>query len=574
MYNVLKENDEPRKEVNLDTWHKAGYDGLGVNVLVCDFNGKIYDYMKDYAVLIDPEGITKNEGDHNTHVAQVNHEASPRATIYVAPWTHSSKEIIQWLRENPDLIDIAGASLTSPPTDIYNIFKELNIPFTVSSGNDHDKGKNGVNFPASIYEFIAVGAYNWRDKGVCRNDVLGYSNGGEDLECLGLTNIYVQNEDRTNTFAYTGTSTARPFLTGMLACYIQWRKEHGLPKLTQKDARDFVIANCVDLHEEGFDYSTGFGLFTMPRLEELEKTLPKPKEPNPPIEAKPIPEKPKEDIKKPEIIIEEPYYVKQQLIKYNNPNETFRNLKGIVIHSTANIGVSAQNHFNYWNNADRQSSVHYILDWNSDCILQLILEDRIAWHTGNYQGNREWLGIEMCETADKNQFNIVWNKTVWFVADMCIRRNWNVDDNVWSHNGLRSLYKGINHTDPYGYLQRMGKSWQQLCDAISVEIKRRKSQSYTPSRSTSEKGGEDMLDIAILLYSKEDYWSGTDVSDKNGNCAIFIRPADKSVPKDAMNSKKLFVIGGETVKHPNEILLSGSNKYRTAQAVYSYLQGK
>jgi len=306
MYNVLKENDEPRKEVNLDTWHKAGYNGLGVNVLVCDFNGKIYDYMKDYAVLIDPEGITKNEGDHNTHVAQVNHEASPRATIYVAPWTHSSKEIIQWLRENPDLIDIAGASLTSPPTDAYNIFKELDIPFTVSSGNDHDKGKNGVNFPANIDEFIAVGAYNWRDKGICRNDVLGYSNGGEDLECLGLTNIYVQNEDRTNTFAYTGTSTARPFLTGMLACYIQWRKEHGLSKLTQKGARDFVITNCVDLHEKGFDYATGFGLFTMPRLEDLEKTLPKPKEPNPPIEVKPIPEKPKEDTKEPEIIIEEP----------------------------------------------------------------------------------------------------------------------------------------------------------------------------------------------------------------------------------------------------------------------------
>ena len=94
------------------------------------------------------------------------------------------------------------------------------------------------------------------------------------------------------------------------------------------------------------------------------------------------------------------------------------------------------------------------------------------------------------------------------------------------------------------------------------------------STNNNKREGEDVLDVAILLYTKEDYWAGTDVSDKNGNCAIFIRPADKSVPKDAMNSKKLYVIGGETVKHPNEILLSGSNKYGTAQAVYSYLQGK
>ena len=47
MYSILKENNEPRKEVNLDTWHKAGYTGKGVNVLVLDLNGKIYDYMKN-----------------------------------------------------------------------------------------------------------------------------------------------------------------------------------------------------------------------------------------------------------------------------------------------------------------------------------------------------------------------------------------------------------------------------------------------------------------------------------------------------------------------------------------------
>lgn len=293
MYTVLPENDEPRKEVNLDTWHKAGYTGKGVNILVCDLNGKIYDYMKDYAILIDPNKKTVNDGKHNTYVTQVNHEASPEATIYVTPWTHGSKEIADWLRANPNLIDIAGASLSSPVSDAYNIFNELDIPFTASSGNGSDKSKYGVSFPANINEFIAVGAYNWKDKGIDSNDVVGYSNGGEALECLGLTNIYIQNEYRDYMFPYTGTSTSRPFLTGMLACYIQLRKEYGFQKLTQKEARDFVISNCIDLHEKGFDYATGFGLFVMPDLDELKKKL---------LLEKPIIPEPKQ----PEIIINPP----------------------------------------------------------------------------------------------------------------------------------------------------------------------------------------------------------------------------------------------------------------------------
>jgi len=277
---MLKQNDEARKEVNIDVWHNAGYTGKGVNVLVLDLNGKIYDYMKEYAILIDPAKKTINDGKHNTYVTQVNHESSPGATIYVAPWTHSPKEITQWLRDNPNLIDIAGASLTSPVTDAYDIFEELGIPFTASSGNDYDRSRQGVNFPADMDYSIAVGAYNWKDKGIGSNDVIDYSNGGEDLFCLGLSNIYVQNEDKTNTFAYTGTSTSRPFLTGMLACYIQWRKEHGLPRLTQAMAKQFIKENCKDIRAEGFDYDSGYGLFCLPSIPIVEEI---------PKEATPLP---------------------------------------------------------------------------------------------------------------------------------------------------------------------------------------------------------------------------------------------------------------------------------------------
>ncbi|WP_407310888.1 N-acetylmuramoyl-L-alanine amidase [Desulfosporosinus sp. SB140] len=87
-----------------------------------------------------------------------------------------------------------------------------------------------------------------------------------------------------------------------------------------------------------------------------------------------------------------------------------------------------------------------------------------------------------------------------------------------------------------------------------------------------EKGSEEMnLDVAVLLYTKDDFWSGTDVSARNGNCALFVRPEDHSVPKDAMNAQKLIVVGGPTTGHPNEVLLSGNDKYDTAAAVKKYL---
>ena len=85
------------------------------------------------------------------------------------------------------------------------------------------------------------------------------------------------------------------------------------------------------------------------------------------------------------------------------------------------------------------------------------------------------------------------------------------------------------------------------------------------------KGKSDVLDAAVLLFTKEDYWAGADVAAKNGNCAMFIRPADLSVPKDAMSAKKLIVVGGSTTGHPNEVLLSGKEKYDTAAAVEKYL---
>lgn len=87
-------------------------------------------------------------------------------------------------------------------------------------------------------------------------------------------------------------------------------------------------------------------------------------------------------------------------------------------------------------------------------------------------------------------------------------------------------------------------------------------------------GGNDVLKVAVLLFTKEDNWAGYDVAVKHGNCAIFVRRADQSVPADCMSAKTIIVVGGPTTKHPNEVLLSGNDKYDTAAKVAKYLGGK
>ena len=108
-----------------------------------------------------------------------------------------------------------------------------------------------------------------------------------------------------------------------------------------------------------------------------------------------------------------------------------------------------------------------------------------------------------------------------------------------------------------------------ICNFLGLAYKEQ-AISITQSTINNNQGDDNVLDVAVLLFSKEDYWSGHDVCVKNGNCALFTR-FNGTIPKEAMSAKKLIIVGGGSVNHQNEILLSGNTKYDTAQAVGKYL---
>ena len=164
------------------------------------------------------------------------------------------------------------------------------------------------------------------------------------------------------------------------------------------------------------------------------------------------------------------YPISEQLIKFNRSHKSL-SPSGFVIHSTATPNATAQNEFNYFNGGDRQASVHYFVDWGY--IIRTIPENEQCWGCGQ-TGNSKFLQVEMCEPSDASKFQEVWNRTIWLVADACVKHGWSTGPNVYSHRGISGMYKETNHTDPIQFLANHGKTWDQLLSAIDAEIARLK----------------------------------------------------------------------------------------------------
>lgn len=135
-----------------------------------------------------------------------------------------------------------------------------------------------------------------------------------------------------------------------------------------------------------------------------------------------------------------------QLINNNRPKRKLKELRGIVIHWTANVGkgANAQAHYKYFNNAYRGASAHYFVDDKQT--VQLIPDDEVAWHVGDNirtsnlplrakyvpkggNPNDYFIGIEMCVNQDSNHQTVI-NSTVQLVTSLMLKYNLTKDQIV------------------------------------------------------------------------------------------------------------------------------------------------
>ncbi|WP_158291384.1 N-acetylmuramoyl-L-alanine amidase [Desulfosporosinus sp. Sb-LF] len=231
---------------------------------------------------------------------------------------------------------------------------------------------------------------------------------------------------------------------------------------------------------------------------------------------------------------------------------------GVVAHATANNGDSADGERNYESTTWQNAFVHFFVD---DQKIEQVADTAYlcygAGHTANHMGYAQ---VELCQTTDAAKFLKAYAMYTWLLAKLLYNRKLLVVDGVtlMSHAQVSAKWKESNHTDPIDYLASHGKTWANLVADVTGQ--------YNAMQEE-----DSVLNVAVLLFTKDDYWAGADVAAKNGNCAIFVRLADHSVPVDAAKAKQLIVVGGPTTKHPNEVLLTGNDKYGTAAAVAKYL---
>ena len=281
---MLKENDEIRKEVNADIWHKAGFTGKGVTIALIDDGGKPRDYMKSwYRNEVSTTGII----GHATNVGCTAHELSPGIKVVALPQKQASFDWLKTHKDEIDLINMSISGIGGSHTPQFLQYEELDIPIICASGNDGEEDR--VGYPAAYDFTIAIGAYSWK-----LDIIASYSNGGDELDAVTPSGIYMQRDDG-KIWVVNGTSFSAPTACGLLACYIQWRNENGLPKLKPEEARKFIHENCKDIEEEGFDYASGHGLFCLPATIPIVEVKP--------IEPTPDPIKEKEIITMPRIYI-------------------------------------------------------------------------------------------------------------------------------------------------------------------------------------------------------------------------------------------------------------------------------
>ena len=111
----------------------------------------------------------------------------------------------------------------------------------------------------------------------------------------------------------------------------------------------------------------------------------------------------------------------------------------IVVHNTAN-DASAKNEIAYMRRNNNQVSFHYAVDDKE--VVQGILENRNAWHSGdgNGKGNREGIAIEICYSkSGGTKFDKAEANAVELIVDILKRYGWGVDK-VTKHQDYNGKY--------------------------------------------------------------------------------------------------------------------------------------
>ena len=201
--------------------------------------------------------------------------------------------------------------------------------------------------------------------------------------------------------------------------------------------------------------------------------------------------------------------------------------KYITIHETANTGVgaNADAHANFINNGASETW-HYTVD--SEKAVCHYYHTTSCWHTGNYNGNTQSIGIEMCVNRDGDYRKTLQN-TIELVKKIMKEENISavnvVQHNYWSGKHCPTLLREGNS----------GMNWQQFIAGV-------KGQKVTAPKKQKVPKGWDGINEHGTLYKKVDktFTVGSEpITTRIGSPYTSVKSGGKVQPKQKINFEYL-----------------------------------
>lgn len=253
---MLSANDKVRDYLNVTTWHNSGYKGE---------NGYTATAEQINASYFDEEQVIRsyNTGastDHGTSTALVFLEIAPLRKLVVLNSSttllklESDIEIIKNLEIDTKFECLSTQSKVTGRDEYLEQVADYFSHF-VSIGNEDD---DEYNLKASDSLIYAVGACSLNDDGSL--EIKSYSSESEHCDFVSITELYVENR----TLPFTGTSCSTPVLVGMCALVNDFFIQNTGYPLSSASMYQFVMDNCHDINDSGFDEKTGHGIFILP----------------------------------------------------------------------------------------------------------------------------------------------------------------------------------------------------------------------------------------------------------------------------------------------------------------------